>query len=98
MRASCEETPVTLLPPEAATPGDVDSPYAWLRLVLTLLLGTVACVGTWSVIVVLPSLQTEFGTLRGGASLPFTGAMLGFAAGGILMGRLVDRLGIVVPV
>ncbi|MFZ5676403.1 MAG: MFS transporter [Pseudomonadota bacterium] len=89
---------MTQLSPEAAAPGDVDSSYAWLRLVITLALGTVACVGTWSVIVVLPTLQVEFGTLRGGASLPYTFAMLGFAAGGILMGRLVDRLGIVVPV
>ena len=79
-------------------PGDVDSAYAWFRLVLTLLLGAVACVGNWSVVVVLPTLQIEFDTLRGGASLPFTCTMLGFAAGGIWMGRLADRRGIVVPV
>lgn len=82
----------------AATPAEVDSPYAWLRLVLTLAVGTVACVGNWSVVVVLPTLQVEFDTLRGGASLPFTCTMLGFAGGGIAMGRLADRLGIVVPV
>lgn len=76
----------------------VDSAYAWLRLVLTLVLGTVACVGNWSVVVVLPTLQVEFDTLRGGASLPYTCTMLGFAVGGVLMGRLADRRGIVVPV
>lgn len=86
------------LPREAATSGDVDSLYAWLRLAVTLALGTVACVGNWSVVVVLPSLQIEFDTLRSGASLPYTCAMLGFAAGGVMMGRLADRLGIVVPV
>jgi MFS family permease len=86
------------LPRETATSGDVDSLYAWRRLVVTLALGTLACVGNWSVVVVLPSLQTEFDTLRGGASLPYTCTMLGFAAGGIIMGRLADRLGIVVPV
>jgi MFS family permease len=89
---------MTRLPRDGATTGDVDSPYAWLRLVLTLLLGTVACVGNWSVVVVLPSLQVEFDTLRGGASLPYTCTMLGFAAGGIVMGRLADRRGIMVPV
>jgi MFS family permease len=89
---------MTRLPREAAAPAEVDSLYAWLRLVLTLALGTVACVGNWSVVVVLPTLQTEFDTLRGGASLPFTCTMLGFAAGGVVMGRLADRLGIVVPV
>nr|WP_314089207.1 MFS transporter [uncultured Shinella sp.] len=85
----------TLTPPQA---GGVDSGYAWLRLVLTLVFGTVACVGNWSVVVVLPTLQLEFDTLRGGASLPYTSTMLGFALGGVAMGRLADRTGIVVPV
>jgi MFS family permease len=78
--------------------GEVDSGYAWWRLVLTLILGTVACVGNWSVVVLLPTLQVEFDTVRGGASLPYTCTMLGFAFGGVVMGRLADRVGIVVPV
>src|SRR6476620_322095 len=78
--------------------GEVDSGYAWWRLVLTLILGTVACVGNWSVVVLLPTLQLEFGTVRGGASLPYTCTMLGFAFGGVVMGRLADRVGIVMPV
>ena len=78
--------------------GGVDSGYAWLRLALTLVLGTIACVGNWSVVVVLPTLQLEFDTLRGGASLPYTCTMLGFAFGGVAMGRLADRVGIVMPV
>ncbi|MBX3568682.1 MAG: MFS transporter [Rhizobiaceae bacterium] len=80
------------------TAAEVDSGYAWWRLLLTLILGTVACVGNWSVVVLLPTLELEFGTVRGGASLPYTGTMLGFALGGLLMGRLVDRVGIVGPV
>lgn len=83
---------------EGITGGGVDSGYAWLRLALTLVLGTVACVGNWSVVVVLPTLQLEFDTLRGGASLPYTCTMLGFAFGGVAMGRLADRVGIVAPV
>lgn len=75
-----------------------DSSYAWLRLAMSLLLGTVACVGTWSVVVVLPSVQAEFGTLRAGASLPYTCVMLGFGFGNIAMGRIADRYGIVVPI
>lgn len=78
--------------------GEVDSGYAWWRLVLTLILGTVACVGNWSVVVLLPTLEIEFDTVRGGASLPYTFTMLGFAFGGVVMGRLADRVGIVVPV
>ena len=49
-----------------------DSSYAWLRLAVALLVGTAACVGTWSVVVVLPSVQAEFDTLRAGAALPYT--------------------------
>ncbi len=75
-----------------------DSRYAWIRLALSLMLGTTACVGTWSVVVALPAVQAEFGTLRAGASLPYTCAMFGFAAGSILMGRVADRRGISVPI
>ncbi|TCR69736.1 MFS transporter [Bosea sp. BK604] len=75
-----------------------DSAYAWLRLALALVVGTVACVGTWSVVVVLPSVQAEFGTLRSGASLPYTCAMLGFGFGNIAMGRVADRYGILIPI
>jgi MFS family permease len=75
----------------------VDSTYAWRRLVASLALSTIGGVGLWSVVVVLPAVQTEFGVARGSASLPYTATMLGFALGGILMGRLADRFGIVVP-
>ncbi len=74
-----------------------DSPYAWLRLALSLALGLVACVGNWSVVVALPTVQQEFGALRGGASLAYTFAMIGFAGGTIAMGRVADRHGIAVP-
>jgi MFS family permease len=89
---------VAELQSRAPRPGGVDSPYAWLRLVLTVVLGTVACVGNWSVVVALPVIQLEFDTLRGGASLPYTCTMLGFAFGGVAMGRLADRFTIVMPV
>lgn len=75
-----------------------DSSYAWLRLAVSLVIGTVACVGSWSVVVALPAVQQEFGTLRAGASLPYTCAMIGFGAGNIIMGRMVDRYGIVWPI
>ncbi len=72
-----------------------DSPYAWGRLALSLLLATVACIGSWSVVVALPEVQREFGTLRGMASLPYSFMMTGFAFAAIGMGKLVDRFGIV---
>jgi MFS family permease len=75
-----------------------DSPQAWLRLALALVLATIACVGSWSVVVALPAVQAEFGTLRGMASLPYTCMMAGFAAAALGMGRLMDRHGIVLPI
>ena len=75
-----------------------DSGYAWLRLALALVVGTTACVGSWSVVVVLPTVQAEFGTLRSGASLPYTFAMFGFAVGNIVMGRVADRFGVSAPI
>jgi MFS family permease len=75
-----------------------DGGYAWGRLAASLALSTIGGVGLWSVVVSLPALEAEFGVDRGDASLPYTATMLGFAAGGVLMGRLADRFGIIVPV
>src|SRR6266540_6238038 len=77
---------------------EVDSFYAWTRLAVSLLLSTIGGVGMWSVVVALPTVQGEFGVARGAASLPYTLTMLGFGFSGILMGRLSDRFGIIVPV
>ena len=76
---------------------EVESPYAWLRLAAAVCLGTVGGVGMWSVVVVLPAVQAEFGVARAGASLPYTLITLGLVMGGVLMGRLADRFGAVVP-
>src|SRR5262249_4381317 len=82
----------------AALHAGVESPFAWLRLVPAVVLSTIASVGMWSVPVVLPAVQAEFGVARADASLPFTLAMIGFACGGVMMGRLTDRFGIGAPV
>src|SRR6476661_3091973 len=83
----------------AASPARaIESPYAWLRLCLSLLLMTLGGSGMYSVTVVLPAIQHEFGVDRGAASLPYTLTMIGFGLGGILMGRLADRFGVVLPV
>ncbi len=74
-----------------------DSRAAWARLGVCMALSTIGGVGMWAVIVVLPAVQADFGADRGAASLSYTAAMLGFAAGGVLMGRLSDRFGIVRP-
>jgi MFS family permease len=75
-----------------------ESTYAMLRLVAALLLSTIGGVGMWSVVVALPSVQAEFGVARGDASFAYTLTMIGFGFGGMLMGRLSDRFGVIAPV
>ena len=75
-----------------------DGRYAWWRLVVALGLSTIGGIGLWSVVVALPAIQTEFGVDRSGASLPFTATMIGFAIGGVLMGRFSDRFGVRMPI
>jgi MFS family permease len=72
-----------------------DSHRAWVRLALALLMGSIGSVGMWSVVVVLPVVQAEFGATRGAVSLAFTLTMLGFGLGGVATGRITDRFGIV---
>ena len=71
-----------------------DSRYAWLRLAVVLLLMTIGSGAMYVIAVVLPAVQTEFGVARADASLPYTMMMLGFGLGGIVMGKLADRFGV----
>ena len=81
----------------ASSSSPLDFTYSWLRLAIALLMSTVGSVAMWSVVVVLPTVQAEFGTPRADASLPFTMTMMGFAVGNVGMGWLADRFGIVRP-
>ena len=82
------------LPPSASI---IDGRAAWARLALAVLIATLGGVGMWSVPVSLPAIQAEFGIARGAASLPFTLTMVGFAFGGIALGRLADWRGVTLP-
>jgi MFS family permease len=82
-------------PSQAAATFTPDSGQAWVRLVLALLIGSIGSVGMWSVVVVLPVVQSEFAATRGAVSLAFTMTMLGFGLGGVVTGRITDRFGIV---
>jgi MFS family permease len=86
-----------LTAPRSATAPAPDSGRAWLRLAATVLIATIGGVGMWSVVVVLPAVQAEFGVPRAEAALSFTLAMVGLAFGGVIMGRLLDRFGIMGP-
>ena len=85
---------------DSATPEEpiVDGSYAWFRLAVAVLLGTIGSVGMWAFIVALPAVQADFAVERAQASLPYTSTMIGFALGNVIIGRYVDRFGVALPV
>ncbi|HSN32091.1 MAG TPA: MFS transporter [Ideonella sp.] len=76
----------------------IESRYAWLRLFVSLTLASIGGAGMYSITVVLPRIQAEFGVDRADASLPYTLTMIGFGIGSVLMGRMADRFGVMTPV
>jgi MFS family permease len=74
-----------------------DSAYSWFRLAISLAIATIAGIGFWVPVVVLPAIETDFEVDRAGASLPYTLSMIGFAIGSVIMGKLVDKVGIMRP-
>jgi MFS family permease len=74
-----------------------DSLYAWGRVAASLGLATVGGIGLWAPVVVLTTIQEEFNVGRAGGSLPYTATMVGFAIGGVTLGRIADKFGILPP-
>ena len=74
-----------------------DGAYANVRLGVSLLAATLLAAGMWSIVVVMPKVQADFGVARATASMPYTLSMVGFAAGAMVLGRWADRIGIVLP-
>jgi len=94
-RSAVDTTSYPLKSPTSFVP---DSHRAWTRLAVAVLIGSLGSVGMWSVVVVLPVVQTEFAASRGTASLAFTMVMLGFGSGGVLTGKITDHYGIVIAI
>jgi len=74
---------------------DIDSRYAWRRLAASVALSTIGGIGMWFLAVALPAVQADLGVSRADISFGYTMNMLGFFAGGVVAGRMVDRRGIV---
>lgn len=86
--------------PPQSPPADrhqIDSPYAVMRLCITMVLMVVGASGMYVIAVVLPYVQAHYYVDRGLASMPYTLTMLGVGVGGLLMGRMADRAGITRP-
>jgi MFS family permease len=90
-------SPSNISTPTGGLPDFLDSSYSWFRLAASMLIATFGSVGMWSIIIVMPELEAEFNSARAEASLPFTTIMIGFGVGNLLVGRLVDRFGIMWP-
>ena len=75
-----------------------DSLKSWLRLILLFTIGVVGTVGMWSVVVVMPAIETEFNIDRGKASLLYATTMVGFGLGNFLIGKVIDRFGLKTPI
>src|SRR4051794_38392169 len=71
----------------------VDSRYAWWRLAASVALSTFGAVGMWGVVVIFPALQAEFAASRADVAFAYTTTMIGFGAGSILLGRMIDKRG-----
>ena len=72
-----------------------DSHYSWFRLLITFLIGTSLNIGMWAIVIVLPDIQKEFNFNRGEVSVLFSFTMVGFAFGNFILGKLVDKYGII---
>ena len=71
--------------------------YPVVRLFASLFLMAVAGSAMYAAILVLEPATAEFDIGRGAGSMPYTLFMIGFATGGVMMGRLADRFGIIAP-
>ena len=77
---------------------EYDSIRSWIRLILLFIVGVVGIVGMWSVVVVMPALETEFAIDRGKASLLYATTMVGFGLGNFLIGKVIDKFGLKFPI
>ena len=73
----------------------IDSGYAWRRLLASVIISTMGGIGMWALAVAMPAVQIDLGVTRADISFAYSMNMMGFVAGGVLLGRLVDRRGIV---
>src|SRR5258708_11247979 len=75
----------------------IETSYSWVRLLASITLSTLGCVGLWSLAVALPAVQADFDVQRVGTSLLYALTMIGFMIGGMGVGRFADRFGILSP-
>ena len=64
-----------------------DSGLAWIRLSLVFILCALGFIGMWSVVMILPSIESEFQITRSSVTIPYVLTMFGFGIGNIIVGK-----------
>ena len=80
-----------------SSPPQIDGFASWIRLGIGTLIAVIGGNGIWAVVVVLPAVQREFEIDRSLASMPYSLTMVGFGLGNLMVGKMVDRFGLAIP-
>ena len=72
----------------------IDTRDSWIRLGIIFFVASFGNIGMWSIVTVMPSIESEFILDRSQSSVPYTATMIGFAIGNWAFGKLLDRFGL----
>ena len=75
----------------------IDSAYAWVRVLASIIIMAAGFAGLYSIVVALKPVASDLDATRGGVSFAYAVLFTGFGVGGILMGWWSDRVGIMWP-
>lgn len=68
-----------------------------MRLLAALAIMVIGGTGMYTPVLLIKPIALEFGVGRAVGAAPYVATMIGFGIGGIVMGRLADRIGVMVP-
>ena len=75
-----------------------DSQQAWFRLAIIFTMSVIGTAGMWSVVIILPNIQSEFALDRAASTYPYVATMFGYGIGNVIIGRMLDKIGITKPI
>ena len=77
---------------------DLDSNQAWIRLIIIFTMSVIGTAGMWSVVIIMPNIQSEFALDRAASTYPYVATMFGYGIGYVIIGRMLDKIGITKPI
>ena len=57
---------------------ELDSNQAWLRLIIIFTMSVIGTAGMWSVVIIMPNIQSEFALDRAASTYPYVATMFGY--------------------